>query len=112
MKQRTILREVSVKGTALHTGEEVHLTFKPAPAGHGIVFRRADLYGKPEIRPNAEQVTDVVRATTLTSGHAKVHTVEHVLSALNGLGVDNILVELTASDVASALLASGVVTIL
>src|SRR5471032_1071977 len=98
MKQRTILREVSIKGTSLHTGEEVHLTFKPAPEDHGVVFRRIDLYGKPEIRANLEHVTDLVRSTTLASGHAKVHTVEHVLSALSGLGIDNVLVELNASE--------------
>jgi len=98
MKQRTILREVSTKGTSLHTGEEVHLTFKPAPEDHGVVFRRIDLYGKPEIRANVEHITELVRSTTLTSGHAKVHTVEHVLSALSGLGIDNVLVELDASE--------------
>ncbi len=98
MKQRTILREVSIKGTSLHTGEEVHLTFKPAPEDHGIVFRRIDLYGKPEVRASVEHVTDLVRSTTLTAGHAKVHTVEHVLSALAGLGIDNVLVELDASE--------------
>jgi UDP-3-O-[3-hydroxymyristoyl] N-acetylglucosamine deacetylase/3-hydroxyacyl-[acyl-carrier-protein] dehydratase len=98
MKQRTILREVTVKGTSLHTGEEVHLTFKPAAEDHGVVFRRIDLYGKPEIRANVEHVTELVRSTTLASGHAKVHTVEHVLSALSGLGIDNVLVELDASE--------------
>jgi UDP-3-O-[3-hydroxymyristoyl] N-acetylglucosamine deacetylase/3-hydroxyacyl-[acyl-carrier-protein] dehydratase len=98
MKQRTILREVSIKGTALHTGEEVELTFKPAGVDHGVVFRRVDLYGKPEVKTQVENVTELVRSTTLATGHAKVHTVEHVLSALNGLGVDNVLVELNASE--------------
>ncbi len=98
MKQRTILREVSTKGTSLHTGEEVHLTFKPAPEDHGVVFRRTDLYGKPEISANVAHITELVRSTTLTAGHAKVHTVEHVLSALSGLGIDNVLVELDASE--------------
>jgi len=98
MKQRTILREASIKGTSLHTGEEVHLTFKPAAEDHGVVFRRMDLYGKPEVRANVEHVTELVRSTTLTAGHAKVHTVEHVLSALSGLGIDNVLVELDASE--------------
>jgi len=98
MKQRTILREVSIKGTALHTGEEVELTFKPAGVDHGVVFRRVDLYGKPEVKTNVENVTELVRSTTLATGHAKVHTVEHVLSALSGLGVDNVLVELNASE--------------
>ena len=98
MKQRTILREASIKGTSLHTGEEVHLTVKPAAENHGIMFRRIDLYGKPEVRANVEHVTELVRSTTLSSGHAKVHTVEHVLSALSGLGIDNVLVELDASE--------------
>jgi len=98
MKQRTILHEASIKGTSLHTGEEVHLTVKPAAENHGIVFRRIDLYGKPEVRANVEHVTELVRSTTLSSGNAKVHTVEHVLSALSGLGIDNVLVELDASE--------------
>lgn len=98
MKQRTILKEVSLSGVALHTGHEVTLTFKPAPEDAGIVFRRTDVYGKPEIRPVVSMVSEVVRATTLTSGHTKIHTVEHVLSALNGLNIDNCVVEMNASE--------------
>ncbi|CAA6679886.1 MULTISPECIES: bifunctional UDP-3-O-[3-hydroxymyristoyl] N-acetylglucosamine deacetylase/3-hydroxyacyl-ACP dehydratase [unclassified Lentimonas] len=98
MKQRTILREVSISGKSLHTGEEVHLTLKPAPENHGIVFQRLDLFGKPELKPLVDYVTDLVRSTTIADGHAKVNTVEHVLSALNGCGVDNVLVEMDASE--------------
>jgi UDP-3-O-[3-hydroxymyristoyl] N-acetylglucosamine deacetylase / 3-hydroxyacyl-[acyl-carrier-protein] dehydratase len=98
MKQRTILREVSIKGKSLHTGEEVNLTLKPAAENHGIVFKRIDLYGKPELKPMIELVEDLVRSTTIADGHAKVHTVEHVLSALNGCGVDNVLIEMDASE--------------
>jgi UDP-3-O-[3-hydroxymyristoyl] N-acetylglucosamine deacetylase/3-hydroxyacyl-[acyl-carrier-protein] dehydratase len=98
MKQRTILREVSISGKSLHTGEEVHLTLKPAPVGHGIVFQRMDLFGKPELKPLVDYVTDLVRSTTIADGHAKVNTVEHVLSALSGCGVDNVLVEMDASE--------------
>lgn len=98
MKQRTLAREVSIKGSALHTGDAVTLTMKPAPAGHGIVFKRIDLHGAPEIRPCVDQVTDLVRATTIQSGHAKIHTVEHVLSALHGCGIDNVLIEMDASE--------------
>ncbi len=98
MKQRTLLREVSIKGNALHTGEAVHMTFKPAPANHGIVFRRLDLHGHPELKPRIDQVTDLVRATTIQVGHAKLHTVEHVLSALHGCGIDNVLIEIDASE--------------
>jgi len=98
MKQRTILREVSIKGKSLHTGEEVQLTIKPAAENHGIVFKRTDLYGKPELKPVIELVEDLVRSTTIADGHAKVHTVEHVLSALHGCGVDNVLIEMDASE--------------
>jgi len=98
MKQRTLLREVSIKGNALHTGDAVHLTFKPAPVNHGIVFRRVDLHGHPELKPRVDQITDLVRATTIQVGHAKLHTVEHVLSALHGCGIDNVLIEIDASE--------------
>jgi UDP-3-O-[3-hydroxymyristoyl] N-acetylglucosamine deacetylase / 3-hydroxyacyl-[acyl-carrier-protein] dehydratase len=98
MKQRTLAREVSIKGSALHTGDAVTLTMKPAPAGHGVVFKRTDLHGAPELRPRVDQITDLVRATTIQSGHAKIHTVEHVLSALHGCGIDNVLIEMDASE--------------
>ncbi|HKK19488.1 MAG TPA: UDP-3-O-acyl-N-acetylglucosamine deacetylase, partial [Opitutales bacterium] len=98
MKQRSIHREVSIKGKSLHTGEEVHLTLKPAAENTGIVFKRVDLFGKPELRPLADYVDDLVRSTTIADGHAKVHTVEHVLSALNGSGVDNVIIEMDASE--------------
>ena len=98
MKQRTLAREVSVQGTGLHTGESVTLTIKPAPVGHGIVFKRIDLNGQPEIRPRVDLITDLVRNTALTSGHAKISQVEHVLSALSGCGIDNAIVELNASE--------------
>ena len=88
MRQRTLLREVTTHGKALHTGQMVHLTFKPAPVGHGIVFQRTDLYGKPEIKPRIELVEDkLVRSTDITSGHTSLHTIEHVLSALVGSGI-------------------------
>jgi UDP-3-O-[3-hydroxymyristoyl] N-acetylglucosamine deacetylase/3-hydroxyacyl-[acyl-carrier-protein] dehydratase len=98
MKQRTLLREVSIKGNALHTGDAVHMTFKPAPVNHGIVFRRVDLHGHPELKPRVDQVTDLVRATTIQVGHAKLHTVEHVLSALHGCGIDNLIIDIDASE--------------
>ncbi len=98
MKQRTILRDASISGKSLHTGEEVHLTLKPAAANHGIVFQRLDLFGKPEVRPLVDFVTDLVRSTTIAAGHAKVSTVEHVLSALNGCAVDNVLVQMDAGE--------------
>ncbi len=98
MKQRTLARTVSIQGNALHTGEAVTLTLKPAPVNHGYLFKRMDLSGAPEIRPRAAHITDLVRATTIQVGHAKIHTVEHVLSALSGCGIDNVIVEMTASE--------------
>ena len=98
MKQRTLAREVSLKGNGLHTGDAVTLTLKPAPVGHGVVFRRTDLHGSPELKARIDFVTDLVRATTIQAGHAKIHTVEHVLSALSGCGIDNVLVEMDASE--------------
>ena len=98
MKQRTLARAVSLKGTGLHTGNAVTLTLRPAPAGHGTVFKRLDLHGHPEVKSLIELVGDLVRNTTVQSGHAKVHLVEHVLSALHGMGIDNVLVELDASE--------------
>ncbi len=98
MKQRSLLRDVSIKGASLHTGDKVQLTLKPAPANSGIAIRRVDLHDKPVIRPHVSQVTDLVRATTLSSGHAKVHTVEHVLAALHGMGIDNVEIEMDASE--------------
>ena len=98
INQRTIRKERAVQGKSLHTGEEVTLTLKPAAPNTGFVFRRNDLYGKPEIRPLAENISDLVRSTTITNGNAKVHTIEHVLSALIGCGIDNAEIELDASE--------------
>lgn len=97
-KQRTILKERAIQGKSLHTGEEVTMTLKPAAPNTGFLFRRVDLYGKPEIKPLAENTSDLVRSTTITDGNAKVHTIEHVLSALAGCGIDNAEIELDASE--------------
>jgi len=98
MKQRTINREVSLSGKGLHTGNKVNLTFKPAPEDHGIVFKRMDEYGKPELKPEVDMVSELVRSTTISSGHTKIHTIEHVLSALSGMNIDNVLVEIDSSE--------------
>jgi len=98
IKQRTIRKERAIQGKSLHTGEEVTLSIKPASHNTGFLFRRTDLYGKPEIKPAAENISDLVRSTTITNGNAKVHTIEHVLSALVGCGIDNAEIELNASE--------------
>ena len=91
IKQRTIKNSIRAPGVGLHTGEKVTLTMKPAPANHGIVFRRIDLDDKPFIPAIVDNVQQVERATTLAVGSVKVHTVEHVISALAGMGIDNLL---------------------
>ena len=98
MKQRTLAREVTASGHGLHTGETVALTLKPAPANHGIVIRRTDLPGSPEIKPHISLIGDLVRNTGLTDGNVRIHLVEHVLSALNGCGIDNVVIEMNASE--------------
>ncbi|HPI68879.1 MAG TPA: bifunctional UDP-3-O-[3-hydroxymyristoyl] N-acetylglucosamine deacetylase/3-hydroxyacyl-ACP dehydratase [Bacteroidales bacterium] len=97
-KQRTLAKEVSLKGKGLHSGLTVTITFKPAPANHGYKFCRVDLPGKPVIDALAENVTDTSRGTTLTQGNASVATIEHVLAALHGLQVDNALIELDGPE--------------
>lgn len=98
MKQRSILREVTAKGKAVHTGEDVTLTIKPAPEDHGVVFRRVDLYGKPEVKASIDSVSEVVRSTTISDGYTKVEMTEHLMSVLNGMGVDNVLVEVDGNE--------------
>jgi UDP-3-O-[3-hydroxymyristoyl] N-acetylglucosamine deacetylase/3-hydroxyacyl-[acyl-carrier-protein] dehydratase len=92
--QRTIEKPVSMSGMGLHTGTECTMTFKPAPENSGIKFVRVDLGGNPEIPALAEYVIDVSRGTTLGLGEAKVHTVEHVLAAVVGLQIDNLVIEM------------------
>jgi UDP-3-O-[3-hydroxymyristoyl] N-acetylglucosamine deacetylase/3-hydroxyacyl-[acyl-carrier-protein] dehydratase len=92
--QRTIGKSVSMSGIGLHTGTSCTMTFKPAPDNYGIRFVRVDLGGSPEIPANADNVVDVSRGTTLAIGEARVHTVEHVLAAVAGLQIDNIIIEL------------------
>ncbi|MEM9478368.1 MAG: bifunctional UDP-3-O-[3-hydroxymyristoyl] N-acetylglucosamine deacetylase/3-hydroxyacyl-ACP dehydratase [Verrucomicrobiota bacterium] len=96
--QHTLAQSSTITGTSLHTGEKVTLTLQPAPADHGIKFRRVDLDDQPFIPASVNNVQQVERATTLAAGSVKVHTVEHVISALVGMGVDNALVEMDANE--------------
>lgn len=97
-KQRTLAKSASLTGSALHNGGKVTLTIHPAPADHGYKFRRKDLPDEPTIDALVGHVKTVERATTLVEGNAKIQTVEHVLSALSGLGVDNALIEMDANE--------------
>ena len=96
--QHTLAGPATLVGTSLHTGEKVTLTLQPAPEGHGFKFRRIDLPDQPFISADVEKVQTVERATTLAEGSVKVHTVEHVISALTGMGVDNALIEMDANE--------------
>ena len=96
--QHTLAAAATLEGTSLHTGEKVTLTLKPAAEGHGFKFRRIDLPDQPFINADVDKVQTVERATTLAEGSVKVHTVEHIISALTGMGVDNALIEMDANE--------------
>ena len=96
--QRTVGSPASLAGTSLHTGQPVTLTLKPAPADFGIKFRRVDIPDQPFINADVEKVQTVERATSLAEGSVKVHTVEHILSALTGMGIDNAVIEMDANE--------------
>ena len=98
LMEHTLAKEASLEGTSLHTGEKVTLTIKPAPEGHGFKFRRVDLEDQPFIDADVSKVRTVERATTLAEGSVKVHTVEHVISALTAMGVDNAIIEMDANE--------------
>ena len=97
-KQTTITSEITLKGVGIHTGEEVTMTFKPAPANHGYAFQRIDLEGNPIIEAHAQYVADTQRGTSLQKNGVTIQTSEHVLAALVGCEVDNVLIELNASE--------------
>ena len=97
-KQHTLAKPASMTGTSLHTGGAVTLTLQPAPENFGIKFRRVDLEDKPFLEAHANKVQKVERATTIAEGSVKVQTVEHVLSALTGMGVDNAIIEMDANE--------------
>ncbi len=98
MNQRSISRVVSIRGKSLHTGEAVNMTLRPADINHGIIFKRTDLRDKPLIKPLIDYVDDLVRSTTISNKGVKIHTIEHILSALNGCNIDNVLIELDSSE--------------
>ena len=98
-KQHTLASTVNISGTGLHTGINVDMTLKPANPGFGFQFQRVDLPGMPIIKADCYLVTDTSRGTTLESGNAKISTVEHILAALVGLGIDNCLIEVNGPEI-------------
>lgn len=99
IKQRTLKNAIRATGVGLHTGEKIYLTLLPAPVDSGIVFRRVDLDPVVEIEAKAENVGDTTLSTTLVKGDVRVSTVEHLLSAIAGMGIDNAVVEVSAAEV-------------
>ena len=97
-KQRTLAAPISFEGKGLHTGLNVRMTVCPAPENSGIVFRRIDLEGSPVIPALCEFVTDTSRGTTIEKNGVKVSTIEHVMSALWTLGVDNAVIDIDAPE--------------
>jgi UDP-3-O-[3-hydroxymyristoyl] N-acetylglucosamine deacetylase/3-hydroxyacyl-[acyl-carrier-protein] dehydratase len=98
-KQHTLASPASISGTGVHTGMVADMTLKSANPGFGIQFQRVDLSGKPFIKADCDLVSDTSRGTTLQTRDAKVNTVEHILAALVGMGIDNVLIELNGSEV-------------
>ncbi|MFT4765717.1 MAG: UDP-3-O-[3-hydroxymyristoyl] N-acetylglucosamine deacetylase [Oleispira sp.] len=99
IRQRTLKNTIRATGVGLHSGEKVYLTLKPAPVDHGIVFRRVDLDPIIDIQAKATNVGETTMSTTLVQDGVRVDTVEHLLSAMAGLGIDNAIVELSAQEV-------------
>lgn len=99
IKQRTLNNMIRATGVGLHTGEKVYLTLHPAPVNTGIIFRRTDLDPIVEIHAKAENVGETTLSTTLMNGDVRVSTVEHLLSAMAGLGIDNAIIDVTAPEV-------------
>jgi UDP-3-O-[3-hydroxymyristoyl] N-acetylglucosamine deacetylase/3-hydroxyacyl-[acyl-carrier-protein] dehydratase len=98
VKQKTIKSEISLIGVGLHTGKEVKMTFKPAPENNGYTFVRVDLEGAPMIEADANYVVNTQRGTNLEKLGVKIQTSEHVLAAFIGCDVDNVIIELDASE--------------
>jgi len=98
VKQKTIKKEISLTGVGLHTGKEVTITFKPAPVNNGFTFVRVDLEGQPIIEADANYVVNTQRGTNLEKLGVKIQTPEHVLAALMGCDLDNLIIELDASE--------------
>lgn len=98
-KQHTLVSSVSISGTGLHTGINVDMTLRPANPGYGYQFQRIDLPGMPLIKADCDLVTDTSRGTTLELGDAKISTVEHILAALVGMGIDNCLIEVNGPEI-------------
>ena len=99
VKQHTIQKTVSITGVGLHTGEKVTMLLQPAAINHGYKFQRIDLPGKPVVEADVDYVVDTSRGTVLEKNEVRIHTTEHILAALVGLQVDNVMIQLDGPEV-------------
>ena len=97
--QHTLAAAVSISGVGIHTGQVVDMVLKPAPPNSGIVFQRTDLPGKPMVKADVDNVVDTTRSTTIEAAGARISTIEHLMAALVGNGVDNALIEINGPEV-------------
>jgi UDP-3-O-[3-hydroxymyristoyl] N-acetylglucosamine deacetylase/3-hydroxyacyl-[acyl-carrier-protein] dehydratase len=97
--QRTISKDVTLDGVGVHSGEDASITFRPAEVDTGVVFRRMDLDGAPEVRADLDHVAETELGTTVGAGDTRVLTIEHVMAALSAVGIDNVVVEVTGPEV-------------
>src|SRR5690606_32420231 len=98
VKQKTIAKEVTIEGVGLHTGQQVNMVFKPAPINNGLTFTRVDLEGSPEIEALASYVVSTDRGTNLDHKAVQLYTTQHGLAALVGCDLDNVIIEVNASE--------------
>lgn len=98
-KQKTIKEKIQLSGVGLHTGVLCNLSILPAPEDHGFVFSRTDIEGSPRVKAHVDNVSSTERSTSLKKSEAEIHTTEHVLAALSGMGIDNALIEMDALEV-------------
>jgi UDP-3-O-[3-hydroxymyristoyl] N-acetylglucosamine deacetylase / 3-hydroxyacyl-[acyl-carrier-protein] dehydratase len=97
--QHTLKSEVTINGVGIHTGQTVTMVLKPAEPNTGIIFRRTDLPGQPTVKADVDNVVETTRSTTLEANGARVSTIEHLLAALVGCQVDNVVIDLNAPEV-------------
>ena len=98
VKQRTIKNQVTISGVGLHTGKQTNLTFLPAPENHGYKFQRVDVVDSPIVDADVDNVVDTSRGTTLEQNGVRIHTTEHVLAALVGMEIDNVLMQMDGPE--------------
>src|SRR5688572_30312236 len=97
--QHTLLSETSIKGVGIHSGQVVEIVLVPAEPNTGIVFQRVDMDGQPTVKADVDNVVETTRSTTIEANGARISTIEHLMAALVGCGVDNVLIKINGGEV-------------